>query len=61
MKSYFSQICCPAVFVTQIAGKLERALVEHKREISDQQREAMELRQQVWEKKPDGGSRSRIV
>ena len=37
----------PTYHSVQIAGKLERALIEHKREVSEQQMEAAELRRQV--------------
>ena len=39
--------CPPSSHPAQIAGKLERALIEHKREVSEQQMEAAELRRQV--------------
>ena len=44
----------PPSHSAQIAGKLERALIEHKREVSEQQMEAAELRRQV--RRARGGS-----
>ena len=35
------------LLITQIAAKLERSLVEHKRQLSEQQMEVSDLREQV--------------